>query len=401
MELTRPILITGAGVGGLTAALALTRQGFDVEVFERRELTEILGNAGFGHTLWSNATTALRSLGLEQQVRTRCELMTGWESRNHKQETVFQMNTADTIWPGAMPTVGIGRGDLVNMLRDACLEQGVTLHYGQQANGYEISGDEVVLKLADGSTVTGAALIGADGIRSTVTNQMHGGLPIVYTGRSTYRGIAPGACGLKRGIVHLFSNPDTRIGGGAWLIGGDRVVWTLSCEHEPGGEDPQGVPTKAMELAESIGGVGPVFVGATPPEAVSRIDVYYHEWHPYWVEGPVALLGDAAHAFPTDLGQGACMAIEDAVVLADSLATATDVQSGLRDYEQRRRERVSWVRDQVLRVNKFKPIENKPLRWVVGQLAKVVMASLAPKMWKRIQQPLQLRTEGHTEPARS
>ncbi|HEY0696444.1 MAG TPA: FAD-dependent oxidoreductase, partial [Micromonospora sp.] len=73
MELTRPILITGAGVGGLTAALALARQGFQVEVFERRDLEEITTNAGFGHTIWSNATTSLRSLGLGDTLLARAE----------------------------------------------------------------------------------------------------------------------------------------------------------------------------------------------------------------------------------------------------------------------------------------------------------------------------------------
>ncbi|SCF00036.1 2-polyprenyl-6-methoxyphenol hydroxylase [Micromonospora viridifaciens] len=393
MELTRPILVTGAGVGGLTAALALARHGFSVQVYERRELAEITTNAGFGHTIWSNATTSLRTLGLGERLLARAEPMLGFESRNSRQQVMFRMNTAESIWPGCAPTVGIGRGDLIGLLREACLERGVRIEYGQRATGYEITGDEVTLKLADGSTVTGAALIGADGIRSTILEQLHGRLPVVYTGRSTYRGIAPGTCGLQRGTVHLFSDPDSRFGGGAWLIGGDRVVWTLSCERTPGTEDPQGIPARAREIADVLGGPAPAFVGATPTETVSRIDVYYHEWLDRWGEGPVTLLGDAAHALPTDLGQGACMAIEDGVVLADCLATAADVPAGLREYERRRRERVHWVREHVLRVNRFKPIRNKALRWIVGKIAKVVVASSAPKMWREVQRPPDLTAE--------
>ncbi|SCG54203.1 FAD-dependent oxidoreductase [Micromonospora halophytica] len=390
MDLSRPILITGAGVGGLTAALALARHGFPVQVYERRELDEIIGNAGFGHTIWSNATTSLRTLGLGERLLARAETMTGSESRNSSGRVMFRMNTAESIWPGCMPTVGIGRGDLIGLLRDACLERGVTIGYGQRATGYEIVGDGVVLTLADGGTVTGAALIGADGIRSTILQQLHGRLPVVYTGRSTYRGIAPGTCGLNRGTVHLFSDPDSRYGGGAWLIGGERVVWTLSCERTPGTEDPQGIPARAREIADVLGGPAPQFVGATAPETVSRIDVYYHEWLDRWGEGPVTLLGDAAHALPTDLGQGACMAIEDGVVLADCLATAADVPGGLREYERRRRERVHWIRERVLRVNRFKPVRNPVLRWVVGRIAKVVVASSAPKMWREVQRPPEL-----------
>lgn len=393
MELTRPILVTGAGVGGLTAALALARHGFAVQVYERRDYDEISRNAGFGHTIWSNATTSLRTLGLGEELLARTELMQGFESRNSRQQVMFRMNTAESIWPGCAPTVGIGRGDLIGLLREACLDRGVTIHYGRRATGYEVVGDSVTLKLDDGSTAEGAALIGADGIRSTVLQQLHGRLPVVYTGRSTYRGIAPGTCGLKRGTVHLFSDPDSRYGGGAWLIGGDRVVWTLSCERAPGGDDPQGIPARARELADVLGGPAPHFVRATPEETVSRIDVYYHEWLDRWGDGPVTLLGDAAHALPTDLGQGACMAIEDGVVLADCLATAADVPAGLREYERRRRERVFWVREQVLRVNRFKPIRNKALRWVVGRVAKVVVAANAPKMWRQVQRPPELTAE--------
>ncbi|SCL14688.1 2-polyprenyl-6-methoxyphenol hydroxylase [Micromonospora nigra] len=390
MELTRPILIAGAGVGGLTAALALARHGIPVQVYERRELDEIVTNAGFGHTIWSNATTCLASLGLERRLLERAEILKGSESRNPRQEVMFRMRTAETISPGGSPAVGIGRGDLIEMLREACAEHGVLPNYGQRVTGYELTGDEVALKLGDGRTVTGSGLVAADGIRSTILTQLRGELPTVYTGRSTYRGIAPSTCGLSRGTVHLFSNPDSRIGGGAWLIGGDRVVWTLSCERDPGGEDPQGTAARARELADAVGGPAPEFVGTTPPETISRLDVFYHEWHDRWGEGPVTLLGDAAHALPTDLGQGACMAIEDGTVLADALATAADVPSGLREYERRRRERVFWIRERVLRVNRFKPVRNKALRWAVGQVAKVVVARSAPKTWREIQRPPEL-----------
>ncbi|MFF5173718.1 FAD-dependent oxidoreductase [Micromonospora sp. NPDC000089] len=390
MKLTRPILIAGAGVGGLTAALSLARHGIAVQVYERRALDEIIANAGFGHTIWSNATTSLAYLGLEQQLLDRAEILTGSESRDNQQRVMFRMRTAESISHGGTPAVGIGRGDLIEMLREACAAHGVLPEYGQRVAGYELAGDGVILKLAEGRTVAGAALVAADGIRSTILTQLRGQLPVVHTGRSTYRGIAPGTCGLSRGVVHLFSNPDTRIGGGAWLIGGDRVVWTLSCERAPGGDDPGGAAGRAGELAASVGGSAPDFVRATPAQTISRLDVYYHEWHQRWGEGPVTLLGDAAHALPTDLGQGACMAIEDGVVLGDCLATAADVDSGLREYERRRRERVFWIRERVLRVNRFKPVRNKALRWAVGKVAKVVVARSAPKMWQEMQRPPQL-----------
>ncbi|MGA8116122.1 MAG: NAD(P)/FAD-dependent oxidoreductase [Actinocatenispora sp.] len=392
-DLSAPIVVAGAGVGGLTAALAMSRHGLPVTVYERRELDEITASAGFGHTIWSNATTSLATLGLGDKLLAAGEHLHRSQSRNAQQQIMFEMEMASSIQPGAMPALGIGRGDLIGLLREACQERGVDLHYGYGVAGYTVHSDGVTVKLSDGSTVEGSGLIGADGIRSTILTQMHGDLDLRDTGRSTYRGIAAGTCGLQRGVVHLFSNPDTRTGGGAWLIGRNRVVWTLSCERPADGDDPQGTWQRAKELADGLGDLPREFVSKTPPETSTRTHVFYHRWLDTWVDGPVALLGDAAHAVPTDLGQGACQAIEDGVVLGDALAAADDVVSGLAAYQERRRPRVEWIRDRVLRVNNFKPIRNKALRWVVGQVAKVVIAASAPKMWQEIQRPPELKAE--------
>ncbi|MGQ0841978.1 FAD-dependent oxidoreductase [Actinokineospora sp.] len=391
--MTKPVLVAGAGIGGLTAALAMSRHGIPVRVFERRTLAEITASAGFGHTIWSNATTSLATLGLAQGLRDAGEYLRASESRNSRQEVMFRMEMAKSMSPGAMPAMGIGRADLIGLLREACLSRGVDIRHGCAIHRFDPTEGGVTLKVGDGETVTGAGLIGADGVRSTVHTQVHGGLPLLDTGRSTYRGIATGTCGLSGGVVHLFSDPASRIGGGAWLIGGDRVVWTLSCERAPDGEDPQGTWARAMEMAELLGEIPRTFVSRTPPERTTRTHVFHHDWLDYWGHGPVTLLGDAAHALPTDLGQGACQAIEDGVVLGDALACAQDVASGLRAYERRRRPRVAWIRQQVLRVNGFKPIANPAARWLVTKIAKVVIAASAPKMWREIQRPPELSAE--------
>lgn len=392
-DLSAPIVVAGAGVGGLTAALAMARHGIPVVVYERRALNEVTAAAGFGHTIWSNATTALSMLGLGDRLLKIGEHLHRSQNRNAQQQVMFEMEIAASITPGAMPALGIGRGDLTGLLRDACQERGVEMHHGCGVTGYTVGADGVTVALSDGRSVQGAGLIGADGVRSTVLNQMHDSPPLRDTGRSTYRGIATGTCGLQPGVVYLFSNPDTRTGGGAWVIGGKRVVWTLSCERPAEGDDPQGTWQRAKELADGLGDLPREFVAKTPPATSTRTHVFYHSWLDTWVDGPVALLGDAAHAVPTDLGQGACQAIEDGVILGDTLAAADDVPSGLLAYQERRRPRVEWIRERVMRVNGFKPIRNRALRWLVGKVAKVVVATSAPKMWREIQRPPELGAE--------
>ncbi|QSB13988.1 FAD-dependent monooxygenase [Natronosporangium hydrolyticum] len=390
IDRSQPMIVAGAGVGGLTAALAMARNSIPVRVYERRSADEIDRSAGFGHTIWANATTLLAGLGLGTQLESIGDRLLAAENRDPRQRLIFRMEMGKVVPPEAEPALGIGRGDLIRMLADACRGVGIEITYGVPVVGYRHDADRVAVRLGNGEDVAGAGLVGADGVRSTVLNQMHQGLQPLDTGRSTYRGLTVGTCGLQRGIVHLFSDPATGIGGGAWLVGGDRVVWTLSYRRPAEGDDPQGPWQRARELADELGELPSTFVAHTPPEVASRTHVFYLPWLDNWGDGRVTLLGDAAHAMPTELGQGACQAIEDGVVLADSLAVSADVPSGLRHYEERRRQRVWWIRQQVLRANSFKPIRNSLLRWAFTRVGKLVIAAKAPQMWRQIQEPPEL-----------
>lgn len=386
---TRPVLIAGAGIGGLTAALALTRRGVPVAVYERRPAGEIT-MAGSGLTIWSNATTALGTLGLADRLLARGEAVRGGTSVDEHERVIYRMRTARYTWPGSVPSVSISRGDLIGLLISACEEAGVPLHTGVRCVGYEQGPDGVVMKLDDGRAVRGSCLIGADGIRSAVLAQLHGGLPQpLYTGRSTYRGISPTAEGLAPGTVYMFHHGGTRVGGGAWHVGGGRVAWTLSCVTEPGQrEDPVLLKKRATELARPLPGLPSRLVAATAAEAVIRTDIHYHDWRERWGDGRVTLLGDAAHAMPTDLGQGACQAIEDAVVLADALASHDDPVAALRAYEQRRVPRVRWVREQVMRLVRWPQIDHRVVKWLVTKVvAPAVIAVKQRSLWRELQRP--------------
>lgn len=386
---TRPVLIAGAGIGGLTAALALTRRGVPVAVYERRRTGEIL-MAGSGLTIWSNATTALGALGLADELLARGRQVRGGTSVDEHERVIYRMRTARYVWPGSVPSVSISRGDLIDMLMEACAKAGVPVHEDSRCVGYEQGPDGVALKLEDGRAVQGSVLVGADGIRSAILAQLHGGLPQPrYTGRSTYRGISPASEGLEPGTVYMFHHAGTRVGGGAWHVGGDRVAWTLSTAADPGErEDPAVLKERATRLARPLPGLPSRLVAATAAEAVIRTDIFYHDWREHWGEGRVTLLGDAAHAMPTDLGQGACQAIEDAVVLADALAGHDDPAAALRAYEQRRIPRVRWVREQVMRLVKWPQIDNRAVKWLITKvIAPVVIAVKQRSLWRELQRP--------------
>lgn len=397
MNPTAPILVAGAGIGGLTAALALTARGLPVEVFERRQEAEIRSAPGSGLTIWSNASTPLGWLGLGDRLLAHADTVEAIRNTDTRGRVLFHMSTGRHVRPGALPSLSIGRGDLADVLLAACAGRGVPVHFGRQVTGFADSGDGVLARLADGSTVPGSALVGADGIRSAVRTELSGPPPVVHSGRTVYRGICTpddrllAQAGLRPHVPGLFNDPGTDTGGGLYRIGGGRLAWTLSCRAAPGGHDAPGDQRRhALEL---VGPLPPAIgraVRLTPADAVIRTDIAYHEWRPDWGAGPVTLLGDAAHAMPNDLGQGACQAVEDGVVLADALAAAADARSGLRAYEDRRRDRVKWVHEQSVMVASAKPARNPMVRRAVGLATRAYLAVAEKGMWTRMQQPPEL-----------
>ncbi|MFG1951743.1 FAD-dependent oxidoreductase [Micromonospora sp. NPDC048830] len=404
MHPSRPIIVAGAGIGGLTAALALARHGLPVEVYERRTAEEIRTAPGSGLTLWSNASTPLGWLGLGDRLLAAAERVV--EIRNHdsRGRLRFSMRTHPYIWPDALPSLSIGRMDLAAILLEACAERGVPVHHGRRVTGYRNAGDGVEV-LLDDDTVAGAALVGADGVRSAVLTQLRGEVPGVYLGRTTYRGVCAGAQGLVPEVPLLFHDEETRVGGGVYPIGGDRAAWTLSWKAPAGErEQPGREHEHAVKLARVLPAVLRDRVARTPAEAIIRTDVWYHEWHEDWGDGVVTLLGDAAHAMPNDLGQGACQAVEDAVVLADALAAGDlshpdGVAAALRAYERRRYDRVRWVRQQSVQVATAAEPRTALARWAMGKLTRLYLAMAEKKMWQQMQQPPELTA--HPTPARS
>ncbi len=391
MGVDRPVIIAGAGVGGLTAALALHQRGIAVELYERRTEEAIRTASGSGLTLWSNASTSLGWLGLAEQLLAASEQVTGIESYDARGRVRFRMHSHRHLWPAALPSLSIGRMDLFLVLMNACADRGISIHYGQEVTDFRDCADGVEVTVAGGQQIDGVALLGADGIRSSVLTRLHGSVPAVYLGRTVYRGVVAGSQDLVAGIPQLYHDPDTGIGGGVYPIGGDRAAWTLSVEAPAGEREmPEQIPAHLTRLVRTMPAVLRERVTRTPAEAVIRTDIWYHDWHEHWGSGHVTLLGDAAHAMPNDLGQGACQAVEDGLVLADALADAVSVTAGLRAYEQRRYARVKWIREQSVRVATSPEPANRVVRRLMTGLVRLYLAMSEKQMWREMQRPPEL-----------
>ncbi|MEV8439105.1 FAD-dependent monooxygenase [Actinosynnema sp. NPDC051121] len=306
-------VVVGGGLGGVTAAVALRQVGWEVEVLER---APEFGEVGAGVGVMPNALRALAALGLADEVRRIGTPRVPGGVRDPKGRTLTHVDASHEDH-----VIAVHRADLHRVLRSAlpaaCL---VT--------------DAEVTSLDD---LDADLVVAADGIRSHARQALFPGMPQpVYAGTTAWRSVTTASFPKDLGLSQTLG-PGTEFG--VLPLGDGRVCWYAAAVAPAGGRC-------ADELGEVRRLVGdwhdpiPDLLDATPPDAVLRHDI--HELAaplPTYVRGRVALLGDAAHAMTPYLGQGACMAIEDAVVLAAACARADDVPSALAAYDRQRRPR--------------------------------------------------------------
>ena len=342
-----PVIVVGAGIGGLTCALALLLHGIDVEVYEQApELREI----GAGVQISANGTRVLHALGLERgladwAVRPQAKEIRHW--RSGRTWKLFDLGVVSEQRYGA-PYIFIHRGDLHRLLVEAVRAQRPdAIHLNARCIGVEQDGGGVTLALEDGRCVRGRLLIGADGVHSAVRESVFGaGLP-EFTGCMAWRGVIPvGRLGrdrmplagtnwigpgrhvvhypLRRGELLNFVGVVER---GDWLI----ESWTAQGTQGECLADFAGWHADVLALIEAID--APFKWALMTRAAMTR-----------WSEGRVTLLGDASHAALPFLAQGAAMAIEDAFVLARALAThGEDYVTAFAHYEAARIPRTTKV----------------------------------------------------------
>jgi 2-polyprenyl-6-methoxyphenol hydroxylase-like FAD-dependent oxidoreductase len=330
------VIVVGAGIGGLTTALALRRAEIETVVFERAADVEAV-QLGGGIHLWHNGMRGLQRAGVAEQV----EALGGRAAAVERAEFSTAKGKHLATWPIAAlerevgaPTVGVVRPQLHHVLLDA-LEPGV-LRLGAACRGFEEEAGAVVARFEDGSEERGDVLIGADGLRSAVRAQLHGAEQPEFAGYTSWQAFADlESAETPPGLFRVIFGRGARFL--HYCVGPGRVYWEGIFATAPGGRDPEGGHAQAA-LERFAGWRAPVeaIISATHEAAVNRADIYLRPPIKIWGAGRVTLLGDAAHPMTNALGQGANQAIEDAIVLADRLARADDPVAGLRAYEQRR-----------------------------------------------------------------
>ena len=343
------ILIAGGGIGGLAAALCLARAGFETVVFEQ---APEFGEIGAGIQLSPNCSRVLHHLGLAPALEKCAFLPEGTEFRAWKTGRLIASSTLGEAVReryGA-PYYHIHRGDLLALLVEAARQnQAIELRESARVEGFSQDASGVRITVNGGSE-EGDALIGADGIHSTVRAGLFGAEAPTFTGNVAWRALVP-ADRLPRGMLNpvgtVWWGPGRHfvcyyLRGGALLNcvcvvekdGWEVESWTERGEHTELKGDFAGWHEHIRILIDNMdrGSLYKWALHDRPPMA-------------RWGKSAVTLLGDACHPTLPFMAQGAAMAIEDAAVLAQCLKTDDEIAIGLKRYEELRRERTTLVQN--------------------------------------------------------
>jgi 2-polyprenyl-6-methoxyphenol hydroxylase-like FAD-dependent oxidoreductase len=332
------VLVIGGGIGGLTLAVGLRRAGMEAVVFERRKELEELHSGG-GMVLWHNAIRGLQEVGLaEQMIAVGAPLQEmHWFTSSNKQ--IASWPIPDLNREAGVPVIGITRSNIHPVLTGA-LEEGI-VQMGVECTGFEQDGEGVTARLADGREERGDALIGADGIYSLTRQQERGQDELRYAGYALTFGIVE----LDHELLKLNRFREFAGRGARFIhfaVGEGRTYWS-AIYVSPQGETEGYRASKSEVLNIYAGWPEPIreLIDRTEESLMFRRDIFDRKPVKHWGAGRVTLLGDAAHPMTPNLGQGACQAIEDAVVLAKCLGADGNVVGALRGYEKRRIKRTA------------------------------------------------------------
>ncbi|MCE4945692.1 MULTISPECIES: FAD-dependent monooxygenase [Streptomyces] len=356
------VTITGGGLGGLTAALALRQRGLRVTVLEQAPQ---LGEVGAGIQTAPNASRVLLGLGLRRQLEAihtepLDQVRRRWQDGSVVALTPLGQHCKERF---NAPYWHYHRADLHRVIMDACLDPtgpgpAVAIHTASRVVELDRTRPErPVVTTDDGRRFAGDVLIGADGVRSRVRELMGAPDTLLFSGEMAYRALVPGeliaADPATRWLVDRFQStiwygPERHlvhylIRGGAYL----NVVACVPCTEEVA--EKWTVAASPQDLVDAFPGwddrVSAMLSKAK--ENVSCFALYHRRRDPVWTDGHVALLGDACHAMLPYQAQGASQAMEDAAVLAEELGavTVSGVPDALRRYVDRRAKHAGMVQE--------------------------------------------------------
>ncbi|ULQ55193.1 FAD-dependent monooxygenase [Flavihumibacter rivuli] len=352
--MTETYTIVGGGIAGLCAAIALRRIGLDPLVVEAAPAFKPIGA---GLTLAANAMQALRHLGIAEQVKERGRIMNAFTIYDEKGKVIKRVNTDPHTSRYGISNFNIHRADLHEVLfsflpKDRVLTGKRTVDLQATDGGYR-------LQFEDGSQLETTYLIVAEGIHSPIRSKLVPDSHLRYAGYTCWRGIADNS--------RLQVNETSETWGsngrfGIVPLNNHQIYWFATKNSEPMNFTYQHYTIEQlMEHYQDYHAPIREVLSSTPANGIIWDDLYDLAPLEQYAFGHILLMGDAAHATTPNMGQGACMAIEDAVVLGECLKQHNNVAHAFNQFEKQRKERTQWVVKQSRSIGAMAQVENKLL----------------------------------------
>jgi 2-polyprenyl-6-methoxyphenol hydroxylase-like FAD-dependent oxidoreductase len=391
------IAIIGGGIGGLTTALALQQFGFEPDVYEQ---APALLDVGAAIAIWPNAMRVLRRLGLAEKILEKAGVMKEIHWLDQNGRPINSASISENTEEQRFPAVALHRADLQSILLHALAP--ASLHLGNALVDQKQEDDKIVANFANGNSISCDFLIAADGIHSRVRTQFLDDAPPIYRGYAVWRGISP----LVPRAIPSASAIEVQGRGrrfGIGPVGLGRLGWWASANAantSPKAEE-RNADRKTWKQGESIASNLPhdtrrellrLFDGwyrpalqlieATPSSAILKTGAFDRRANRNWGSGRMTLLGDAIHPTTPNLGQGGCMAIEDALLLARCFQKHGATEESLRTYERHRYQRTAAVTRYSLHYGNVGQWQNL---WACG-LRKGTLALIPGALGRRLMQ---------------
>jgi 2-polyprenyl-6-methoxyphenol hydroxylase-like FAD-dependent oxidoreductase len=375
----RRTAIVGGGIGGLATAIALRKVGFDVDVYER---SEELKEEGAALSLWPNALRSLEEIdsSVFRRVRNNGHPLRRLLMKDASGENIKTVHLPEAELEGN----AILRSELQTALAQAIPPKAI--HLNHRFLHLVSRPSSVELHFQNGASTEVDFVVGCDGIHSAVRKSLEVKCRLTRRGYSVWRGMTwlkPQFVLQRLGLDQDGDFSESYGHGqrfGILRLGPDRIHWYAVANESL---LRRGISDSASVLQLFSGWHDPITELIATAESIIRTKVQDRWSSPRWTRGRIATLGDAAHPISPNFGQGACLAIEDAVVLADCLRSASDIPRALRQYEKRRHLRCLEIFLTSREVGRFAQLQNRGLVYLRKYFIKLAPAAFTTFWFRR------------------
>lgn len=369
MNPDRNLTILGGGIAGLTTAIALNRIGIRARVYEAAPEVKAVGA---GLVLAANAIKGFQKLGIAQAVMAEGRLLDAFSIKDDKGSLITRTDSLASSRKYGADNFTIHRANLHRVLMSFLPPEDVQTN--KYCTGFERKQNQLVLHFSDGSTVLTDYLLAADGINSPIRQQLVPGSRPRYAGYTCWRAVIDSPSPDLMETTETWG-PQGRFGIAPLAQG--RLYW-FACVQAPENDArlQQYTPADLLDLFRNYHHPIAEIIRRTKKEDLIWNDIADLPPLSNYAFDNILLLGDAAHATTPNLGQGACQAIEDAVILADEIAKATSIPEAFRAFEKRRMARTRYVVKQSRLLGQVAQLQNRYL----GALRNAVIRALPERV---------------------